>query len=134
MPGKSTPFPVSVSRRCWIEIAQRIASERRVKVGAEVGYQVRFDDRTSKETRIAILTEGILTRRLQSDPTLEGVDAVILDEFHERSIHADLARRQHIGKGPGPAQRRQLGVGLARQVHPQPADRPAYGINAGRFC
>jgi ATP-dependent helicase HrpB len=71
--------------------AQRIARERKARVGGEVGYQVRFDDRTSKETRIAILTEGILTRRLQSDPTLEGVGAVLLDEFHERSIHADLA-------------------------------------------
>ncbi len=71
--------------------AQRIADERGVRLGDEVGYQVRFDDRTSARTRIAILTEGILTRRLESDPLLEGVGAVVLDEFHERSIHADLA-------------------------------------------
>jgi ATP-dependent helicase HrpB len=71
--------------------AKRIAFEREVKVGGEVGYQVRFDDRTSRETRIAFLTEGILTRRLQSDPTLDGVSVVILDEAHERSVHADLA-------------------------------------------
>lgn len=71
--------------------AQRIADERGVRLGGEVGYQVRFEDRTSAETRIALVTEGILTRRLQSDPLLEGVGAVILDEFHERSIHADLA-------------------------------------------
>lgn len=71
--------------------AARIAKERSTKLGDEVGYQVRFDDRTSKRTKIAILTEGILTRRLQSDPLLEGVGAVVLDEFHERSIHADLA-------------------------------------------
>ncbi len=70
--------------------AQRIADERGVRLGGEVGYQVRFDDRTSKHTRIAFLTEGILTRRLQSDPLLEGIGAVVLDEFHERSVHADL--------------------------------------------
>ncbi|MCK6552473.1 DEAD/DEAH box helicase, partial [Myxococcota bacterium] len=71
--------------------SRRIASERGVRLGDEVGYQVRFDDRTSKATRIAFLTEGILTRRIQSDATLEGIGAVVLDEFHERSIHADLA-------------------------------------------
>jgi ATP-dependent helicase HrpB len=71
--------------------ARRIASERAGRVGDEVGYQVRFEDRTSIRTRIAFLTEGLLVRRLQSDPTLDGVAAVVLDEFHERSIHADLA-------------------------------------------
>ncbi len=71
--------------------ASRIAAERKVRLGGEVGYQVRFDDRTSSDTRIAILTEGILTRRLQSDPLLEGVGAVVIDELHERSLHADLA-------------------------------------------
>ena len=70
--------------------ARRIADERGVRLGGEVGYQVRFDDRTSKASRIVLVTEGILTRRLQSDPFLEGVGAVVLDEFHERSIHADL--------------------------------------------
>ena len=70
--------------------AKRIAAERGVKLGGEVGYQVRFDDRTSKASRIVLVTEGILTRRLQTDPSLDGVGAVILDEFHERSIHADL--------------------------------------------
>jgi ATP-dependent helicase HrpB len=70
--------------------ARRIAEERGVEVGGEVGYQIRFEDRTSARTRIAILTEGLLTRKLQSDPTLDGVGCVILDEFHERSIHADL--------------------------------------------
>lgn len=71
--------------------ARRIASERGGRVGDEIGYQVRFEDKTSAKTRLAVLTEGLLTRRLQSDPTLEGVGAVILDEFHERSIHADLS-------------------------------------------
>ncbi|MGM0555386.1 MAG: ATP-dependent helicase HrpB [Myxococcota bacterium] len=71
--------------------AKRIAYERGVSVGGEVGYQVRFDNRISDQTRLAIITEGILTRRLQSDPFLDGVSIVVLDEFHERSVHTDLA-------------------------------------------
>ncbi len=71
--------------------ARRIAEERGVPIGGEVGWRVRFEDRTGPETRIEVLTEGLLTRRLQADPFLEGVGAVVLDEFHERSLHADLA-------------------------------------------
>jgi len=71
--------------------ARRIAEERGVELGGEVGYQVRFDRRIGDETRLAVMTEGILTRRLQDDPFLEGVGAVVLDEFHERSIHSDLS-------------------------------------------
>lgn len=75
--------------------ARRIAAERPDKanrtLGQEIGYQVRFDNRTSKNTRLSVITEGILTRRLQSDPFLEGINIVILDEFHERSLHTDLA-------------------------------------------
>lgn len=71
--------------------ARRIAEERGGRVGDEIGYQVRFDDKTSAKTRFAILTEGLLAKKLESDPTLEGVGAVLLDEFHERSVHADLA-------------------------------------------
>ncbi len=59
--------------------------------GETVGYAIRFDARRSEKTRIEVVTEGILTRRLQSDPGLEGTALVIFDEFHERSIHADLA-------------------------------------------
>ena len=70
--------------------AKRIADERGVRLGGEVGYRIRFEDRTSKDSRIVLVTEGILTRRLQADPFLEGVGAVVLDEFHERSVHADL--------------------------------------------
>src|SRR5690606_32309843 len=55
------------------------------------GYQVRFDTCASAQTRIRVMTEGILTAWLQRDPSLEGVGAVVLDEFHERSLHADLA-------------------------------------------
>lgn len=71
--------------------AARIASEQGWTVGREVGYQVRFENRTSPETRLHIVTEGILTRILQGNPFLEGISAVVLDEFHERSLHADLA-------------------------------------------
>ncbi len=60
------------------------------EVGQTVGYSIRFDSCTSKDTRIEVVTEGILTRRIQSDPALTGVALVIFDEFHERSIHADL--------------------------------------------
>ena len=71
--------------------ARRIAEERGGRVGGEVGYRVRFEARVGPETRIELLTEGLLVRRLQADPLLEGVGCVVLDEFHERSLHADLA-------------------------------------------
>jgi ATP-dependent helicase HrpB len=60
-------------------------------VGGTVGYRVRLDSRVGPRTRIEIVTEGVLTRRLQDDPSLDGVELVIFDEFHERSIHADTA-------------------------------------------
>lgn len=59
-------------------------------VGQTVGYSIRFDSKLSRATRIEVVTEAILTRRIQNDPLLEGVAMVIFDEFHERSIHADL--------------------------------------------
>ena len=71
--------------------ATRIASERGVPLGGEVGYQVRFDRKTSAATRIELVTEGVLTRRLLGDPTLRGVGCVIVDEFHERHLDGDLA-------------------------------------------
>jgi ATP-dependent helicase HrpB len=71
--------------------AQRIADERGWELGREVGYHVRFDRRIGRDTRLRVLTEGILTRQLLDDPFLEGVGAVLLDEFHERNIHSDLA-------------------------------------------
>jgi ATP-dependent helicase HrpB len=72
-------------------IARRIAEERGWTLGAEVGFQVRFERRFSKDTRLLVATEGVLTRRLQSDPLLSGFRTIVLDEFHERSLHADLA-------------------------------------------
>ncbi len=71
-------------------VASRIADERNQRLGGEIGYAVRFDRKTSDKTRVEIVTEGMLLRRLQHDPLLDGVGCVILDEFHERSIHADL--------------------------------------------
>lgn len=70
--------------------AQRIAEERGWQLGGKVGYQVRFDGRVSDETALIVATEGILLRKLANDPMLEDVGTVILDEFHERSVNADL--------------------------------------------
>ena len=58
------------------------------KVGETVGYTVRFDSKVSKRTRVEVVTEGVLARRLLSDPALEGVACVVFDEFHERSLDA----------------------------------------------
>ncbi|MFN8547678.1 MAG: ATP-dependent helicase HrpB [Candidatus Eisenbacteria bacterium] len=71
--------------------AERVAHERGGTLGQEIGYQVRFEERASKETRLRFVTEGILTRRLLRDGELRGIGAVLLDEFHERSLEADLA-------------------------------------------
>lgn len=71
-------------------IARRIADERGWTIGREVGWHVRFDKRVSAETRLTVATEGVLTAMLHQDPLLTGIRTVVLDEFHERSIHADL--------------------------------------------
>lgn len=105
--GKTTCVPLALLNEDWLagrrvlileprRLAARMACRRMAvmlnePVGRTVGYRVRFDNKVSSSTRIEVLTEGILTRRLQSDPALEDVGLVIFDEFHERSIHADLA-------------------------------------------
>lgn len=71
--------------------ARRVAGEMGERVGETVGYQVRFEDVTGPRTRLRFLTEGVLTRRLFSDPHLKGVGVVVLDEFHERHLDTDLA-------------------------------------------
>src|SRR3954452_17754343 len=71
-------------------IARRIAEERQWTVGREVGWHVRFDRNSSADTRLLVVTEGILTARVLQDPLLSDVRTVVLDEFHERSVHADL--------------------------------------------
>jgi ATP-dependent helicase HrpB len=72
-------------------IAARIAAEQGWTLGGEVGWQVRFERRYSADTQLLVVTEGVLTARLQSDPLLSDFTTIILDEFHERSVHADLA-------------------------------------------
>jgi ATP-dependent helicase HrpB len=105
--GKTTVVPLALLDEPWLAgrrilmleprrlaaraSAARIAELAGTEVGDLVGYQVRFERRISAVTRIEVLTEGVLTRRLQSDPELEGVGLLVFDEFHERSIHADLA-------------------------------------------
>jgi ATP-dependent helicase HrpB len=71
--------------------AHRVAEERGERLGDTVGYQIRFEEVASARTRLRFLTEGVLTRRLLSDPMLKNVGVVVLDEFHERHLQADLA-------------------------------------------
>ncbi|MEQ1829590.1 MAG: helicase-related protein, partial [Pirellula sp.] len=71
-------------------VAERIAREQGGKLGAEIGYHVRFDSKVSRDTKLIVATEGILLRRLQDDPAIDDTSIVLLDEFHERSLDADL--------------------------------------------
>ena len=71
--------------------AQRIAEENGWQIGHEVGYHIRFEKKIGRDTRLRVLTEGVLTRQMLDDPFLEGIGAVVLDEFHERSLNVDLA-------------------------------------------
>lgn len=87
-PGVIVLQPRRIAAR---SVAARIAEEQGWQLGREVGYQVRLERRVSAETRLRIETEGILNRQILADPFLDGIGAVVLDEFHERSIHSDLA-------------------------------------------
>src|SRR5205807_4864404 len=102
--GKTTRVPAALlditgggvlvlePRRLAARLAARfVAAERGERVGESVGYQIRFEEVAGPRTRLRFLTEGVLTRRLLSDPRLEGVACVVLDEFHERHLQADLA-------------------------------------------
>ena len=71
-------------------LARRVAQERGGSLGAEVGYQIRFERTVSAETRIRFVTEGILLRQLLQDPQLRGVSAILFDEFHERHLYGDI--------------------------------------------
>jgi ATP-dependent helicase HrpB len=71
-------------------LAARVASERNIRLGDEVGYQIRFENITSDRTRIRFVTEGILLRQLIQDPQLRGVSAILFDEFHERHLYGDI--------------------------------------------
>ncbi|HEY3343167.1 MAG TPA: DEAD/DEAH box helicase, partial [Anaerolineae bacterium] len=72
-------------------VARRVAQEMHVEVGHAVGYQVRFEDAIAPDTRIAFVTEGILLRWLQDEPTLPQVGAILFDEFHERNLLSDIS-------------------------------------------
>jgi ATP-dependent helicase HrpB len=105
--GKSTLVPLALLEEVWLKnqkiimleprrlaaktVATRMADLLGEAVGETVGYRIRFESRISAKTKIEVVTEGILTRMLQSDNSLEGVGIVIFDEFHERSIFADVA-------------------------------------------
>ena len=105
--GKSTALPLSLIDAHWLgdkkiimleprrvaakSIAYYLAKQLGEKVGERIGYQVKNDRKISQNTVLEIVTEGILTRRLQSDPELNDIGLIIFDEFHERTIHSDLA-------------------------------------------
>lgn len=104
--GKTTVVPLDLLAAPWLAgqavvvleprrlaakaAARRMAHLAREAVGETVGYSVRMERRATARTRVEVITEGLLTRRLQEDPALEGVGALVFDEFHERSLHADL--------------------------------------------
>ncbi len=90
-PGEGEVVVLQPRRVAARACARRIAHERGQSIGEEVGYQVRFDKRCGPRTRIRVVTEGVFLRRLVSDPFLEGIGAVIFDEFHERRLDSDLA-------------------------------------------
>ena len=100
--GKTTRVPLALLQESWLAgqtilmleprrlaaraAAERLASELGEKVGETVGYRIRLDSKVGPDTRIEVVTEGILTRRLQEDPSLDGVGLLIFDEFHDLLI------------------------------------------------
>src|SRR5437899_8079232 len=105
--GKTTRVPLVLMREPWVagkkiivleprRLAARAAAARMTAslgeaVGESVGYRVRFGSKVSRRTRIEVVTEGVFTRMILDDPALDGVAALLFDEFHERSLEADLA-------------------------------------------
>ncbi len=96
---------VTAPRRLAVRLAaRRVAEERGERLGERVGYRIRFEEAAGPATRLVYLTEGVLLRRLSTDPALDGVAAVVLDEFHERTLDADLALAllRRLQRGPRP--------------------------------
>ncbi len=105
--GKTTAVPIALLEQPWLQDKQIIMLEPRrlaarnaaarmafllgEKIGQRIGYQIRQDNCFSDKTKILVVTEGILTRKLQADPELTNIALVIFDEFHERNLHADLS-------------------------------------------
>jgi len=124
--GKTTRVPRALldagllaEGACWVLeprrlaarlAAARVAAELDEPLGQTVGYAVRFEQKTSRATRICFVTEGLLLRRLQSDPLLAGISAVLLDEFHERHLQTDLAITLLARLRNGPRPDLRLGV------------------------
>jgi ATP-dependent helicase HrpB len=104
--GKSTVVPLALLEQSWARgkrivmleprrlatraVAERMAATLRERVGDTVGFRMRLETRIGKRTRIEVVTEGVFTRMLHNDPALEGIAAVLFDEYHERSLHADV--------------------------------------------
>lgn len=105
--GKSTVLPLQLMEEAWLQgkkiimleprrlaaksVAERMADILGEKAGERIGYRIRFESKVSARTKVEVVTEGILTRMIQSDNSLEEAGLLIFDEFHERSLHADLA-------------------------------------------
>ncbi len=105
--GKSTMVPLSLKKEAYVQnkrillleprrvaartLAKQMSKMLNESIGQSVGYQIKNDSKYSKETKILIITEGVLIKKLQNDQSLEGIGLVIFDEFHERSIHSDLS-------------------------------------------
>jgi len=104
--GKSTVVPLALLEEPWARgkrivmleprrlatraVAERMAATLGERAGDTVGYRMRLETRVGKRTRVEVVTEGVFTRMLQNDPALEGIAAVLFDEYHERSLHADV--------------------------------------------
>src|SRR5688572_18285102 len=119
--GKSTVVPLALLEEPWARnkkivmleprrlatraVAERMAATLGERAGDTVGYRMRLETRVGRRTRIEVVTEGVFTRMLHSDPALEGVAAVLFDEYHERSLHADvglaftLDAQRHLAPG-----------------------------------
>ncbi|MGT0009581.1 ATP-dependent helicase HrpB [Pseudomonas aeruginosa] len=105
--GKTTRVPLALLNETWLgtqtilmleprrlaarAAAERLASELGERVGETIGYRIRLESKVGPKTRVEVVTEGILSRRLQEDPALDGVGIVIFDEYHLRTLDADLA-------------------------------------------
>ncbi|MBC7390333.1 MAG: ATP-dependent helicase HrpB [Opitutaceae bacterium] len=105
--GKSTILPVELLKENWLgdnkilmleprrlaakSVATRLASLLQEELGETVGFRIRFESKISSKTKLEVLTEGMLSSRLQQNSSLEGIGLIVFDEFHERSLHADLA-------------------------------------------
>ena len=146
--GKSTVVPIALLGESWLRggkivmleprrlatraVAQRMAATLGEPVGETVGYRMRLESRVSARTRIEVVTEGVFTRMLQHDPALEGVAAVLFDEFHERSLHADtgLAFALDSRRNLAPELRLVVmsatldGAGVAKLLGDSPSDVP----------